>query len=176
MPGYSLKPRHKENALGNRVQGSLGPARRKPVACVEAAPALPPPRLTMTMPLDFSADMFNSTVAKAVPAAAASPEAASVTPAVAPVASAPAASAEPKRQPLGATQGAGGGKVKEATSMARKRFAPLGNRPAPNYLKHTRSTNSLSGRAHGAAAPGDRPPALSGAASAAERSAKTLSG
>ena len=133
MPGYSLKPRQKENAFGNRVGGSLGPARRKAV-CTEAAPALPPPKLAMTMPLDFSADMFNSTVAKAVPAAIAAPVAVSVTPAAAPVASAPVVCAEPKQQPLGAaTQGTGGGKVqKEATSMARKRFAPLGHRPVPN--------------------------------------------
>ena len=127
----------------------------------------------MTMPLDFSADMFNSTVAKAVPAAIAAPEAASLTPAVAPIALAPVAGAEPKQQPLGATQGTGGGKVqKEATSMARKRFAPLGHRPVPNYMKHTRNTNSHSARAAAAAAPGDRPPALSGAAIAAERRAK----
>ena len=85
MPGYSLKPRQKENAFGNRVGGSLGPARRKAV-CTEAAPALPPPKLAMTMPLDFSADMFNSTVAKAVPAAIAAPVAASVAPAAAPIA------------------------------------------------------------------------------------------
>jgi hypothetical protein len=162
MPNHAFKSSRKENGPFNRA-GSIGPARRKTV-CVEPAP-VPLPKLAATMPLDFSADLFNSTVAKgptrAEPVAAPPPTA--------------AAAAEPKQPPvtqkaaLSQSTAAGGKTQKGPTSMSRKRHNPLdtSKRPVPNYLRPTAAaTAAARSKAQAAGAP-----ALSAAESAAARRA-----